>query len=407
MAQEAQLLDYAERLARHREGRIALHVHLSRLQQHNRRDHHLRVARGTFEDLVKNFEGAVFTLMNQDMVFICKGAKVEDIDQVVLKLRYLFSEDPLTRFSEEGSGESGFVTWYQMENDFERFVSMAKRFNEISEAHKNETARVRRQAQPQRKQKAPMSSSQLASLEKSLSQADLSSLVRNQPICAIITNQPPQPIFYEMFVSISDLEDLLIPGVSMTAEPWLFQQLTQTLDKRLLNQVLRDNASSERAFSLNLNVQTLLSDEFQRFDQGIGFGVRGRLVIEIQKIDIFHDMGAYIFARDYLHERGYKVCLDGLTPMTFSFIDRSKLGLDLLKLMWTDELMSSSESSAQDLKQAIKQAGQARVILTRCDNETAVKTGQSMGISLFQGRYIDAILAQRRPDARLSALTRG
>ena len=72
-AQEYRLLDYVERLGRLRDGRRALHLHLSRLKSHNRRDHHLRIAINTFEINVKSLEGQIFRLANQDIVFIYKS----------------------------------------------------------------------------------------------------------------------------------------------------------------------------------------------------------------------------------------------------------------------------------------------------------------------------------------------
>ena len=83
----------------------------------------------------------------------------------------------------------------------------------------------------------------------------------------------------------------------------LFQHLTQSLDRRMLPQVLRDYANAERPFSLNLNISTILSEDFQRFDQGIGLGVRGRLVIELQKVDIFRRHGR-LAVRPRLPARG-------------------------------------------------------------------------------------------------------
>jgi hypothetical protein len=32
------------------------------------------------------------------------------------------------------------------------------------------------------------------------------------------------------------------------------------------------------------------------------------------------------------------------------------------------------------------------VILARCDNQDAIYYGQALGISLFQGRYVDSVL---------------
>lgn len=62
LAAGALLLDYAQRLERHRQDRRAVHIHLSRLKPQNRREHHIRIAANTFEELVKQFEGQIFML---------------------------------------------------------------------------------------------------------------------------------------------------------------------------------------------------------------------------------------------------------------------------------------------------------------------------------------------------------
>src|SRR3546814_18696111 len=103
-----------------------------------------------------------------------------------------------------------------------------------------------------------------------------------------------------MYVSIGDLESRVLPDVSMTADPWLFKYLTQTLDKRMMAQVTRDSQHGDRGFSLNLNVATILSPELQNLDQGIGLRVRCRLVIALQKAANLADNGHNLFARDPL-----------------------------------------------------------------------------------------------------------
>lgn len=93
--QEYRLLDTVDRLNRHRDGRRAVHIHLSRLKSANRRDHHLRIAANSFENLVRAFEGQLYRLSNHDIVFIFRDADPAVVDQAVVRLRYLFNDDPL------------------------------------------------------------------------------------------------------------------------------------------------------------------------------------------------------------------------------------------------------------------------------------------------------------------------
>ena len=395
---EQKLVDLTERLKRQENrGRTAVQIHLSRLQNHNRRDHHIRVAIAAFDDLIRDFNGTVFRLINHDIVFVCNGARIEDIDSVVLRLRYLFSEDPLTRLADEQCG-GGFCTWFLLATDLKRFGQMAKRAFELGEAHRQESQRIRRSTVTElRPSRSFLTPTLLGKLERALASAELSSLVRNQPICAIRGEQPPERLLYELFVSIDGLQETLVPEVDLSADPWLFQRLSQSLDARMLTLVLNQHQNTDRAFSLNLNISTILSPEFQRFDQGIGLGARGRIMIEVQKVDIFCDMGAFVFARDYLRERGYKICLDGLTHLTLPYIDRERLGIDMVKMYWSSELISSLRpDQMSELRDQIAEAGNGRVILCRCDSENPVRIGHALGVSLFQGRFVDRLLAADR-----------
>ena len=68
--QEALLLDYLQRLDEQKDGRRAVHVHLSELQAQNRRDHHIRMASDAFDPLIKMQDGQLFILKNADLFFI-------------------------------------------------------------------------------------------------------------------------------------------------------------------------------------------------------------------------------------------------------------------------------------------------------------------------------------------------
>ena len=240
---------------------------------------------------------------------------------------------------------------------------------------------------------------QLDRLVTRLQTLDVAALMRNQSICAVTRSDPPEPVMEELYVSIADLERALVPGVSVASNPWLFQYLTVALDHRLLSQLTHEMHMPRRPFTINLNTATVLSKEFQRFDQSIATSVRGRVVVELQKIDLFHDMGAYVFARDYLHERNYKVCLDGLTYLTLPFIDRDRLGLDFLKMYWSSDLIQGLQRDAgqmRDLRDQVAECGRTRLILCRCDSMQAIRLGHELGITLFQGRYIDQMIARAK-----------
>ncbi len=72
------------------------------------------------------------------------------------------------------------------------------------------------------------------------------------------------------FISIADLRETLLPKVNLASSPWLFQQLTETLDRRVLSLLNKhDDRTVAGDVSINLNVQTLLAPEFLVFDDNI------------------------------------------------------------------------------------------------------------------------------------------
>ena len=395
--QEALLLDYLNRLERHRHDRRAVHVHISQLHPSNRKDHHLRIAVGSFDSMVKMLNAQLFVISNKDMIIVYRAQVQADMESAIVKLRFLFADDPM--LADEATA-GGFCDWYSLDREFDQLLALAQRLNQEEEARiKAARDRDARAGIGPAPKGTPFTPDLLARTETALSQADLANLIRRQPICAIVGESPPQPVFHEIFISISDLRQTLMPSVNMASSPWLFQQLTETLDRRVLSLLNRhDDRTLEGDISINLNVATILSQEFLTFDDNIKVSKRGTIVLELQKVDIFADISAYLFARDFAHERGYRICIDGLTYSMLPYVDRERLGADLIKLVWDNTISSETQGSPDSLRRA----GISRIILCRCDTEASIDYGKSLGISLYQGRHVDSTFqdVRRRGVAR-------
>ncbi|MDE0809246.1 MAG: hypothetical protein OSB69_07935, partial [Alphaproteobacteria bacterium] len=269
-SQEYLLLDYMQRLGRNIDGRMGVHIHLSRLRPQNRQDHHIRIAAATFEGMVANYEGQIFTLSNADLFFICKDVAIEDIDAAIMKVRHLFNEDPLSQGDDE-DGLARFCTWYNVTTQQEDLLDLAKQMHRERERKNGHAVTQDRSGTRTRSEKKPLDPEQLGKLEAFLIRADLSNLMRRQPVCAITSTNPnPQPVFRELYISITDLQRTVLPEFDLASNRWLFQYLTQTLDSRMLSMLTRnDDTSIASSFSINLNVQTILSPPFLKFDSGL------------------------------------------------------------------------------------------------------------------------------------------
>lgn len=409
---ERELNDAIIRLDNHRFGKLAVHIHLSKLQKQRRQPHYIRIAIDTFSAQVAVLDGKFFKLSNDDLFYLCDAKNLVTLEAAINRLKLLFNEDPLVQMIGE-SERLSFSTWYRLDRDYDL---LAGRVQEIyRNAERSRTLQIQEHEQLLAKSELqPLVPAILSKVEQAMSQASLASQVRRQTVCTVFATSKGvtpklEPIFEEYFVSIADLRDAMTPNIDLSANRWLFQYLTQILDKRMMAHIAREPAVKKgEAFSLNMNVQTILSPDFQKFDEVLTSATRSRLVIELQLVDIFADLGGYIFARDYLQEKGYRVCIDGLNHLTLRYVDRARLGADLIKLQWTpDGLNMLSQEMMYQFKELISQTGQARVIMCRCEDQVGLDCGMEAGIIMYQGRYIEQLLARQRDPFRAALAAKG
>lgn len=400
--QEIRLVDLAERLSRHAEDRVAIQLHYARMKPNNRQEHQLRIAAACLDDLVKRFDGQLFRLSTCDQVLVVKGAAPADIEPVVEKLRLLFAADPVTR---PGADGDRFCTWWDMNVDYEDFVAHARRLlHRAEDKRKAEADEAAKSGAPRRaKKKIPIQPEHLGRLVEQLTSMDISSLMRRQPVCALTEAGEARAVFNELFVSIGDLQRMVMPDVDLTANPSLFAHLTQYLDLRILKALPDVEVSVPLSTSININIETILSPQFLEFDQKLRAQTKKTIILEVQPADLFRDVAGFAFARDFVRDRGYRICLDGLNHLTLPLVDKKKLGLDLMKILWAPHVWEQGDEAAQkELLEAVRRAGPTRLVMCRCDDASAIEFGRSMGVSLFQGRYIDALLSEQAANARVA-----
>lgn len=407
---------------------VAVFFDFAHLIEHYKSEYQIKIAVNLINDLVGDSEGNIFLCDDSSLYVIVHGTSKALIDKMVFQLRYLFMDDPLA-YTEDGEENPEFAHVHDLERSFDEFMSHCKSrlthkirgtgtrsqtSGASSSAASNDMPRMKEDnaGEPLKlTEEKPMKSarntavasndkstfftaSDLSHIERDLNNADLSKVLRRQPICAAVPDTMVRRVFDELYINIAHLRQMLGKDVDLLSNKWLFKYLTEILDDRMLHLLQRNPMRyMESPISLNLNVPTLLSTRFTDFDASIKPAVKVSIVIEIQLADVFADMAGFLIAKDTVQKLGYRVCLDGVTNLSFMQIDRERLGFDLLKLQWNADFEEDAKSKEnKDLGAAIKRCGVNRVILTRCDNRGAVDYGQALGISLFQGRYLDKLM---------------
>lgn len=247
--------------------------------------------------------------------------------------------------------------------------------------------------------RAPLDAPALAGMEAALVQADVSRFARQRPVWRVggagasddaaegrreLAPKGAQELaWYKRHLSVTELTAELAPGCDPYAEPWLFHRLTRTLDRRMLSMlsVPGELRSGSATFSINLNVATIVSPEFLRFDMLLPAGLRGRVILELLPADIVADPAAYLFARSFVRQRGYRLLLRDVEAELLPMLSLDRFDPDYVALRWAESLPSPGVLSLPRPE---------RIVLSRADTQDAVRWGAAQGIRLFKGRALAA-----------------
>ncbi len=386
VSEESLMLDHLRRIERTRAGCCAVHFHLSRLQTPYRKPKFIRIAARAFDTLVNNADATLYVLTNSDMALICRDVRVEEIDTAAFKLRALFAEDPLA--SEDG--EDRFTTWYDLTE-----IADYTAFEEVTIQLETEGARVQAAAGRQDKPApVPLDAKALTEIDRRLQAIRVGEIMNAQPCVDVRLGRGSRNVlFREHYVSMKDLAQRVAPDVDLFASAWLFNYVTDFLDGRVLAVIgQHDFSAIADPISINLHVSTILSPEFQLFNDQIRPHT-DKVVVELQMIDVIADMSAFNYAKKWLQQQGYRIVIDGLYPLALQYFDPGVLEPDFVKIAWSPDLAKDFPANQLDeLRDLVEYTGAARMVLSRVETEEAVRWGLGLGIHRFQGFFVDKLV---------------
>ena len=404
---DALLLEYLRRLESRKEGRLAVRVRLSGLLPFNRREQHLNAARAGLAQLSDERKGQLFGLANADLFFFFTKEVEALVRTEITRVRFLFTDDPVVA---KGENADEFITWYAVDRQYDALVRAARGSPDgIGAARSAAAGRdgARADLVARHDASSALTPELLDRIEAGLVQADLSSLLRRHAVCSVQNETSPEPKFVEWTVSISDLAQTMLPHFDFASDPLLFQHLTESLDRRMLSLLAKPGGPLDGGdISVNLNVATLLSESFFAFDEKLFTARRGCIVIELKLEDIAQDPESFEFACRLAQSKGYRLCLDGLTLWTLDLVDRSRLGVDYLKLHFDALMLVEATERRAWLADAVARTGPAHFILSHVESAEGVAFGQAAGVQLFQGRHVERLLAEARQRRQYVQLNR-
>lgn len=344
--------------------RQVLLVRADRLPPELSRPHHLRLAEDALLPLLGASRAMRFQLPGPQFAVTWRG----EAEQAVLEVLHglgLLLEDAMT----DAPALTALVSIFRLPHQSELLLDALR---PAIHAGNTEAAIL-----------PALDTEDLATLETSLVHADVARFARRRPVWRL-SDGPPSVAWEHRTLSVSDLGSELLPGCDIRKDPWLFRRLTRTLDRRMLALLASPGElAGARPMALDLNVASLLSAEFLRFDTALPSALRGKVTIALMPADIMGDIAAFMFARGYARARGYRLMLRHATPALLRILEPGVLEVDHVQLQWSEAL---AEVSAETIGAALP----GRMVLFGTNDPAGLEWGAQAGIRLFQGPAADA-----------------
>lgn len=378
--QEGVLVDTLDRMRRNPEGRKVVHIRLSQLLAVNRTSVRVRIIGRMFRTLESGRQVQMFPMFNDDLMLIVSPTAQRDVNNICDRIRSLFESDPVVQVP--AGQQDRFVLWYDLSLDAALAIHTAQQLRQLAQkaAPRAEVASM-----------PVLNPAVLDDLQKKLAHANVIPFVRDQVACRVnLATNEASIEFFEFYMSVADLQRSLAPKVNIFGDRWLFQDLSRTMDLKMLEVVAHaPHARGVPAISLNLNLETVTTTIFSSFLERMEKGLK--VIVEVQVTDVLSNLGLFHDVKGALQQLGHAVLIDGLSTATLKLLDVGHLRPDYAKLVWAPELWDMMDpASDRSAAYMIQQVGAARTVLSRCDTQDALEWGVKTGIMVFQGRFLDA-----------------
>ncbi|MFZ4699530.1 MAG: hypothetical protein ACOYMG_05730 [Candidatus Methylumidiphilus sp.] len=374
---------------------VGVYFSLDKLQPKHQSNYYINIAVNIMDDVLRQCEAEAYVCKDYSIFLLCKSIQDPLLEKLIFQVRYLFIDDPIS-YNEEGAENDMLCGLYHFNRKLDEFTSLAlsKVIGKIGGSDGATPAAmveaVGGDASAIGANLVLLNAETMARVESFLVYNNIKSTVRRQSVYLFRQGFSMRKVFDELYIKINKLQELLDINASLHNNRWLFMYLTEILDAKMINLItLNQGELLNSSISLNLNISTLSSERFRDFNTTLKKFFKFALIVEVQLSDVIDHLRSFAVVRDLLHEMGHRICLDGLSCLGFTPVEYDRLGFDLVKLHWDAEM--DTPYLERDLTEKIKAIGANRVILTRCDSQAAINYGQTLGIALFQGRYLDRL----------------
>jgi hypothetical protein len=348
--------------------REVLHLRLAALAPALRRPHHRRLLRDALDTALAASRANIFDLPNGDVVAVAR-VPAPALEQ---------AQAALLRSLDAASAAA--VRRLRLPEEAAQLLSAAAESLGMEPAEATGDAGGAVAA-------TPLGSAELAAAERALAAADLEPVTLAQSVCRLDPEGgAPEPVWEDRRIAWSALGAVVLPGRDLQSAPGLMRRLGRMAEGRILIEMARPAAQlAWRPVGLPLAPATLDGGIFARFAEALPAGRRAEVIIGLRPAEVFADPRAVVRLAPALHQRGFRLALDDVTPALIALLPPERLGLDLVRLRWSADLPSAVPEAVRRLLRAASD----RVVLAGVDRPAAIAWGWEAGIRLFQGALIE------------------
>lgn len=229
----------------------------------------------------------------------------------------------------------------------------------------------------------------LKTFEELFLSVDMAPFLRSQAVCIVSEKGQPLTVGEEVFVSVPELKRSICPLLDIETDVWLYQRWCQKMDVAFLKALLK-YPFPKTTMHINLSVISVLSEEFKSFDKHLTGLERHNTAIEFALSDVMTHLKTYERILPVLKKRGYQIVLDKVLPKAYALLRKDILGADKVKLWWSAEFCKTVADVM--FLNRVKETGVSKLILGHADDKNALSVGQALGITHYQGYYIQKLL---------------
>lgn len=360
------------------QGMRLIHMHLSLLKDKDPSSQ--MIVRTIIQELASKASYLQsFNISNGDVIILYKGLKLTGVTEVCQKVEQVF----LSKTTLVGPNPYKEYSLYSIMELALNFINVI-RF--IEELQASETGSHVTETKP------PITLEEMAKLERSMQMFDLSPFLFNQAIANLGAGEDDMQ-YFELYISIKLLQERLCPNYDITANKWLFNYFTANLDQSVLR-ALNHGLSFMRGrrIGININLSTVISTGFVKFDERLPIDFRGHVVLEISKGDLIENLTLFNEVVEFAQDRQYQIAVDGLNPFWVTNFDLEYLNVDYAKIFWSADMLEMDQTFQKYFFDRIAEQDRCKFILARCDTVSSLVYAHQAGINLVQGRAVDNIL---------------